>query len=436
MKKLFIISLLFIGCTTTQPVVNTTPKKDIVYIQSSQNLVTRQELKDSITSLQESSEVHYAYDPAETFYRSVIDARGFGAVGDGVHDDYDALQRAADFCIVNNIRKLYLPIGRYKTSQPIIIKPQAGSMFCTLEISGESTWWDSNAGSNIYYTGTTGAAIIIQKGKGCVIRNLRLQGVFTPPPTNNYNQFYNLTFEQFKDGVCDVNKNHPHAGIAIDYFANSDGSVSGSTGTLIENCEITNFYVGIISSPNGTTLNAENTKINLINFENVNTCIASCQAQEKVNTVTNISCWGTAYQIFSTGQFGAGQGSNYNISHVNVAGAVVQLMYLNQQGWFLCSFNDWYAESVGRLGTVYAYYVNVSFSNCHFDFALPIYAGQQTVVNANGKYVVFRDCTFRYFSGESNLIHIAGDALYDHCFFGWGAPVVDGGSPTFINGLN
>src|ERR1035437_3131851 len=78
----------------------------------------------------------------------------FGATGNNI-DDYNAIQKSINTCIRNNIRTIFLPAGKYKISKPLIILNSAGS-FCTLEMLGESSFWDSNTGSELYPPGGCG----------------------------------------------------------------------------------------------------------------------------------------------------------------------------------------------------------------------------------------------------------------------------------------
>ena len=51
-----------------------------------------------------------------------ISVKNFGARGDGVADDYRALQDAIDFAYANDIYTVYLPNGIYKISYPLVLK--------------------------------------------------------------------------------------------------------------------------------------------------------------------------------------------------------------------------------------------------------------------------------------------------------------------------
>ena len=108
----------------------------------------------------------------------------FGAKGNNT-DDYGAIQKTINTCIKNNIRTVYFPAGRYKISHPLIIRGYSENdnvnntrTFCTIELLGESSFWDSNMGSEIFPLFNNSFAIGIQNGKGCKIRKLRIAGTF------------------------------------------------------------------------------------------------------------------------------------------------------------------------------------------------------------------------------------------------------------------
>ncbi|HEY5371347.1 MAG TPA: hypothetical protein VIJ75_20375 [Hanamia sp.] len=149
----------------------------------------------------------------------------FGAKGVG-KDDYGPIEKSINTCIKNNIHVLYFPAGSYKISSPLIIRAadnsKAGNQraFCTLEILGESSFWDSNLGSEILPMFNNSFAIGIQNGKGCKIRKLKIIGLFTPPSSRNTKDFYNMPFDKFRDGKCRDSRYSPYAGIVIDPFTN------------------------------------------------------------------------------------------------------------------------------------------------------------------------------------------------------------------------
>ncbi len=360
----------------------------------------------------------------------------FGAKGNNT-DDYTSIQRSINTCIKNNIRTVFLPVGRYKISKPLIVLNAGG--FCTLEFLGESSFWDANMGSEIYSTFTNTFAIGIQNGKGCKIRKLKINGLFSPPNANDRKKFFNTSFENFIDNVCRDTRYSPYSAIVIDPFTNlssdkipADGGYpgltsyyglynsfstqTGSTGTEIEEMSINNFVVGICSSPNGLTRNAEITLINKIQFENCKLCISGGQDQEKANVISNIFCWGGTHTVFGTDLYGGPRmAGNWNIDHANIAGGVVRFIYNDQHGYFPTYISHVFAESLGTWGTINSE-LACEISDCHIDFEYPNVAGAQTLITSWGENIVYRSCNFRYY-GEKTPMKVEGNAVFEHCYF-------------------
>lgn len=375
----------------------------------------------------------------------------FGANGNN-NDDHSAIQRSINTCIRNNIRTVFLPEGRYKISKPLIIQNEG--TFCTLEMLGESSFWDSNTGSELYPTFSNTFAIGIQNGKGCKIRKLKITGLFTPPNTNDRHKFFNISFQDFKDNVCRDTRFSPYAAIVIDPFTNlssnkipADGGYpgltsyygkfnnfstnTGSTGTEIEEMSINNFVVGICSSPNGLTRNAEITIINKIQFENCKLCISGGQDQEKANVISNIYCWGGTHTVFGTDLYGASRmAGNWNIDHANLAGAVVRFIYNDQHGYFPTYVSHVFAESLGIWGTINSE-LACEISDCHIDFEYQNIAGAQTLITSWGENIVYRSCNFRYY-GEKTPMKIEGNCFFDHCYFSGPINKKSGGIKSFF----
>ncbi len=378
----------------------------------------------------------------------------FGA-DDRNADNSGPIQRSINTCIKNNIRTVFFPVGRYKIASPIIIRGSEGikeAGFCTLELLGESSFWDSNLGSELHTTFNNTFAVGIQNGKGCKIRKLTFMGLFTPPNTGDQNKFYNTSFEKFTDGKSRDSRYSPYAAIVIDPFtnlasdamprdggypgltayygkANTSQTQTGSTAIQIEEIKISNFVVGICSSPNGLTRNAEITIINKIQFENCKLCISGGQDQEKGNVISNIHCWGATHTIFATGLYGGPRmAGNWNIDHANIAGMVVRFIYNEQHGYFPTYISNVFAESLGTWGTINSE-LSSQISDCHIDFAYKSQAGERNLLTSKGKLVVYRNCNFRYY-GESTPLQMEGNCVFEYCYFS-GKPEINGNA-TFI----
>jgi hypothetical protein len=67
----------------------------------------------------------------------VVDVRSFGAVGDGEHDDTDALQRAITQTLRGGSTVLYLPNGTYLVSRPLEWKDKNGNWNNYLTLQGQ-----------------------------------------------------------------------------------------------------------------------------------------------------------------------------------------------------------------------------------------------------------------------------------------------------------
>lgn len=369
---------------------------------------------------------------------SIKSVRDYGAGLIYGADDHSAIQATVDYCIANNIRKVFIPVGHYFISKPIVV--MSPNRFVTLEIVGESSFWDSNLGSVIHCTGTDGFAIGIQNGKGCKIKNLTIYGKFRPPFLTDKKKFFASKFDEFTDGVCRDSRFSPYAGIVIDPFTNLPGELpadggypnmksfygkypdlssnSGSTGIELEELDIRNFVVGIISSPNGITRNAEISIFHKIQFEDMKLCIANCQDQEKGNLIDGIYCWGGTHTIFANTYYGAASArmaGNYNIDHANIAGSVVRFIYNQQYGYFPTYVAHVFAESLGEFGTINSE-VACSVSDSHIDFAMD-YEGNdvnRTLITSWGEGIVYRSCNFRIYDGAPHNIKVEGNAYWDH----------------------
>jgi hypothetical protein len=324
-------------------------------------------------------------------------------------------QHQIDSCIADNISILYIPQGRYLCLEPLILSNWSAAQgyyaAFSLIVQGTSTFAGADGSGTIldFTQMTSGFGIGIQAGKGVEIHGIKLIGAFAPPLVNAY-QFYNSTLQNFTDGKCRDSRFSPYAAISIDPFGPSiptdsgyagfgsfyRGSTNGSTGTVIEDCYLTNWIIGIITSPNGQTKNAELTIADKIQFGNMKICVAGCQDQEKMNRVSNVMCWGVVHTCFVLGLYGAGSIGNWNLDHWNIAGYTNEIIYDNESGYYPSYLDHIYAESLGRLGTWYS--INGStLSNSSINFAGYQEAGSYTEGMISGYGVTFSGCQLRIY---------------------------------------
>ena len=387
----------------------------------------------------------------------VVDARWFGAIpGDG-KDDWEAIQKAVNFCTAHGDKytTVHLSPGLYLISQPILLYYWGGTGygFHSTGLEGESSFWESSGnGTVIQCTFKDKFAIGIELGKGNRIRKLRILGGFKPPFTNKFN-FYHSSFEQFTDPSCRDQNFSPYAGIVIDPFSNSAtqipadggypgytswyrgaGGVNGSTGISIEDVSINGFVVGICSSPNSFTRNAELTYINKVQFADMKLCIAGSQEQEKGNVVSNLGCWGTVHTVFATGLYGAHTPGNWYVENANIAGYVNRLIYNPQSGYFASHFKNIFSESLGRLGTIYSSQGTImEASELGFAYYTE-HTGEYVSPEIDCSGVTFIGCNFRMY-GTFKPVTINGSSTFIGCSFE-AVPFADyvtGNYPSFVH---
>lgn len=370
----------------------------------------------------------------------------FGATGTGSTNDHPAIQTAIYTVIRNRskVKTVFLPEGSYRIDSPLIMHNWNGTnyAFFNCDLVGESSFWEeSSAGTKIIANFTDTFAIGVQAGKGVRIKNLYLIGKFVHNFTNSA-AFYALDYNSYGSVIpCRDNRYSPYSGIVIDPFTNSAGSAPaigdiypgndgyigtlpsgaktvaptslssyyrgtggslGSTGVTIDDSFISNFTIGIITSPNGVTLNAELIEVNRIQFADCKACIAGCQAQEKLNRVSFFGCWGPCHTMLMYNRYGQGEPGHWLIENVNIAGYVNRLIERNDGGYFPMKITNVYAESLGKIGDV-GFTMGSMISDSMFDFARPDstdYGTKQYFLSVATGSCTFKNVLFRYYGTD------------------------------------
>lgn len=371
----------------------------------------------------------------------------YGAVNDDTEDAAPAIQKTIDTAIANqsifvtpdNIKSIYIPAGSYLLNSPVIVYKWNGVRYdqCTVNIIGDYDYagtYPNGTRLNCNFRDTF--AIGIQQGKSCKVEGIMFQGQFTPPALGTGYSWYSLNFEQFNDGLSRDSQYSPYSAIVIDPFTNGGvpadtgypnltswyrglGGQGGSTGVYIRNCLMTNFVIGVITSPNGVTRNAELTFVERCQFANMKICISGCQDQEKANKVYDLMCWSNTHTIFATGLYGAQVPGNWYVEIVNVAGAVNQLVYNNGLGYYPCYFEKVFAESIGKIGFL-GTDLQSSFKDSVIDlqrfgpgseYEIGLYDWAITGYNT-----LFENCVIRYY-GTASPVSIMGRMVFRNCYF-------------------
>jgi pectate lyase-like protein len=167
----------------------------------------------------------------------------FGAMGDGIHDDTAAIQRAIDYAFAHNLTTVYCPAGTYKTSNTIYLDPP-GNLRSSLSSPTMSQFQMSFFGDPAAAgTGLQGCkirasfndniAFLVGTGQGMRVSDIAVIG-----PGGGYRG------------------NQPSAGVGIGLA----GGNGGSAANLVENTYVANFFALYKTASNGNqSLNDSNT---------------------------------------------------------------------------------------------------------------------------------------------------------------------------------
>jgi hypothetical protein len=370
-----------------------------------------------------------------------ISINDFGAIGDGVTDNWQAIINACNYAIANPTEcyKVRVPVGDYHYSKPLLL--QNNGAFCTIKLKGD---FNNKSSSNQYlskltYTGKSGYAIGIQLGRSIDIRNLTILGQYTfPNSVNNYN-IGTLKFSDWVDPTITDTRNAPYAGIVIDPNANISGANGGTSDVTIKNCAIKQWMVGICLSPN-VTLNDEMINILEDDIECCRVAIAIGQDQSKTINIRGLKVWASCHTVVDGVNYGRGTGGgSVFCENWNIAGNCNQLFNIITDR-FPLSASRIYSESIFRIGTVMGQ-AGANFRDCSIDFltgpGMPA-ADYLLYGNAN-----FSGGVLRYYDGSQtrrlNLVNVDGtfrDMTLNNqpitaALYGWPSSVYPG--PVFDN---
>ena len=308
----------------------------------------RKTLIDTIISLVKTQE--RARDPDKNF----VSVKDFGAVGDGKHDDIDALEHARDF-VINHPAVLVMPIGSYFISRPFLLQNivKGQNQFFTIHLKGV---FSSKSASIEYLTRIicgykSGFGIGIQLGRGITIENITVLGTYTFPDQVTNLNIGSLKFNDWANGSVTDSRYNPYAGISIDPFGGILGG-GGTSDVTIRNCSIRQWMVGICLTPNSETANDEIVNIIDDDIENCRVSIAIGQDQSKTIKISGLKVWGSTHTVLDGLTYGKGTGGgSVFCDNWNIAGNVNQLFNLITDRFPLSAINI-YSESIFRIGNV------------------------------------------------------------------------------------
>ena len=171
---------------------------------------------------------------------SSVSVADFGSVGDGVTDDWAAIQGAIDYALEHNITTVLLPQGEYVISSTIMLG--YGYSFATIQLIGEVV--DARADAA---TGDTPillpnfvdrAVVAIQGGRNSGLENISIAGPVLI--TDNIGgEFLNAAAYQRADGNnyvpldCLNNDNAAYCAVCVDPYSGSQPASAGNRFPLV-----------------------------------------------------------------------------------------------------------------------------------------------------------------------------------------------------------
>ncbi|HET6253726.1 MAG TPA: hypothetical protein VFE32_06620 [Puia sp.] len=366
-----------------------------------------------------------------------LNVRWFGARGNASSDDWPAIQKAINYILNNDNapRSLYLPPALYRISRPLLIAKRLGNGYrqVSITLEGPANSKDLSTGGAVIAPGFNNTfAIGVQLGKGVLIKDLFIRGMFHFPDKLNAIQIDTLAFDQWTDGSTRDNKVSPYAGIAIDPFSDPAAYAaekdlypglreyylpglgrSGSTAVQITGCSITNFIVGVMITPSNQQ-NGELIDVIDCDISNNRVAYAMGQAQSKECHVDRLKVWGATHTVFDNVDFGIRHGDGAGVpmvDGVNIAGNVKQLCNIVSQS-FSGVFRNVYAEGLFRLGYAGGA-ASLSFEDCQLDFSTQQPGLPYPDFYIAGTGTSFHGCILRtYMDGKGYRLVLAGNSNF------------------------
>lgn len=304
-------------------------------------------------------------------------------------DNWKYLQETINNCIAKGIKSIHFRKGVYNISKPLHC--ENNGKFFSLNLLGEDAahFNDEKLEAKIVCNFKEGYAIGYQLCRSSLIKGLVIHG----------------------QGIFNDSRTKPYAGIIVDPF--DRGNTSGSSGLIIRECRIFNFTTGVVISPNGKTLNAENIHVETCSIDGVKIAYATCQRQSKANTVKNLICWDKIETVFDGKTYGQGAGVMPFITGVNVAGRVKQIFNFGAQ-LFTTYAQGIFAEQIEQIGVIDDGFAGVTIRDSYFDFAVWVFPRY----HFKGNRVKFDNVGMRYYDDKFNKrIVIEGfENFFSNCY--------------------
>jgi hypothetical protein len=237
--------------------------------------------------------------------------------------------------------------------------------FFSIHIRGVANYIYSGYATRLIFAQKNAPGVNFQASKGCEFEKIEIVGAANLP--TDAQSLFTGTFATFNDATCINNQFGVYAGVTLEAVGNngmpsggytalsskytSTGAGSGSTGFYMHDFAISNFIVGFVSSVNGTTQNAELTRLEDGRFSYTKVCIANGQDQEKSCVARHIQAWDNNFEFFNSGTYGAGSPGNWTLDDIDVAGAMNTFIMRPAGSFQAMHIQNIYAESLVKFGT-------------------------------------------------------------------------------------
>lgn len=379
-----------------------------------------------------------------------INVKDFGAIGDGITDDTQAIQDAIDYCMYTRPTRggvVFIPAGIYKITDTLHLG--YGDTFKSVILEGEGYKYRANSnfcGTAIITTFSDRPAINIQGARGTVVRGICLKGLL-------YDWIYNNDLAGLApviDGTIESNwedpslsptqdeRYAPYAGITIDAYSGVRPATSYpdvnypaflgvvtqygknySSDILIEDCHILGFNTAVVSQPCNSDGNGDFSGLRRVNIEHCKYGLSVGNSQSRNVSLLDVKLTQIYCGLINNkhgkqiGQFG---GAITNLS----TGAMINLLDLTLSYSGPIVFTNLYTELIYRIGSLKQLSQlddAIIFNGCQFNFdyqkdtnGVPanILDGYQQTSN-----IQFNGCSFKNF--PSVLMMASNNVTFNGC---------------------
>jgi len=263
------------------------------------------------------------------------------------NDDTDQIQAAIE--AAEFVKNVYLPsyrlpdfkwYGAYRISKTLQVRVR-GKKFLGISLFGEDSY--DKPKSVIYADFTSGGAINIQSARGSVIANLAISGKNTAPQENK--EAYSNLLDDYVSGGIETQATKAYSGITIDAKEGEPGSAN----TIIRNCRISRFYVGIYANAaGGTQGDMLSITYNALEYNAIHFVVGNSQARSISISRCDI---GRGHTVLDNLSVGPRLGSTVNFSDNQITNCYQLLNYSTAAGG-PSEMSGNYGENMGRIGIV------------------------------------------------------------------------------------